>query len=87
MTFDGQQHSTSDDALHELRLFRDLEPNDRQDILGFARRVKRSRGERLFRQGAAAQQFYLLQQGRIKLTQITPDGQLVRERCVNRVPP
>jgi CRP-like cAMP-binding protein len=82
MTFGGQRYSTSGDASHELSLFRDLGANDRQDIIGFARRVKRSRGERLFRQGASAQQFYLLQEGRVKLTRITPDGQLVLLRFV-----
>jgi CRP-like cAMP-binding protein len=65
-----------------LRLFYKLEPADREEILAAATGVRRSRGERFFGQGAAAPFFYILQQGRVKLTQLTPDGELVLVRLV-----
>jgi len=65
-----------------LRLFHNLEPDAREEILAGATRVRRARGQRLFQQGAAAQSFYILQQGRVKLTQLTDDGQLVLLRLV-----
>jgi CRP-like cAMP-binding protein len=66
----------------QLRLFRNLEPAAREQIMAVGIPVRRARGARLFRQGTAAQSFYVLQQGRVKLTQLTPDGQLVLLRLV-----
>ena len=63
-------------------LFRGLDLPSRDDITASAARVRRGRGELLFRQGAAASSFYLLQEGRVKLTQLTRDGQLVLLRLV-----
>jgi CRP-like cAMP-binding protein len=63
-------------------LLRNLAPAARDEILAAAARVGHARGERLFRQGAAARSFYVLQQGRMKLTRLTPDGQLVLLRLV-----
>jgi CRP-like cAMP-binding protein len=63
-------------------LFRNLEQGAREEVIASATTVRRARGDRLFRQGAAAQCFYVLQQGRVKLTQLTPDGQLVLLRLI-----
>jgi CRP-like cAMP-binding protein len=65
-----------------LRFFHGLDENARQDIIAAARHIKRKRGERLFRQGALAQYFFVLQSGKVKMTQLTPDGELVLVRLV-----
>lgn len=71
-----------EDRSNGLRLFYKVEPAAREEILAAATRVRRARGERFFGQGAAAQYFYILQQGRVKLTQLTADGELVLVRLV-----
>lgn len=77
---DGSHNSPSPDQ--RLRLFRDLQAEACQEIRSSATRILRKRGEWLFRQGAAAQSFYILEQGRVKLTQLTADGELVLLRLV-----
>ena len=64
------------------RFFRDLQPDAIEEIVASGIRLRRRRGECLFRQGAAAQFFYVLEQGRVKLTQLTADGDLVLLRLV-----
>jgi CRP-like cAMP-binding protein len=59
------------------RLLRGLEPRSLEAIRSGATPVTRRRGETLFRQGAAAQRVYIVEQGQVKLTQLTRDGQLV----------
>jgi CRP-like cAMP-binding protein len=59
-----------------------MQPQARREIMFSATRTRRKRGERLFRQGAAAGSFYVLEQGRVKLTQLTADGELVLLRLV-----
>lgn len=66
----------------ELRLFRELDPAARSEVISSGTRIRRARGQRLFRQGSAAQLFYVLFEGRVKLTQLTSDGQLVLLRLV-----
>lgn len=44
--------------------------------------TRRKRGEFFFRQSQASDRFYVLRAGRIKLTQLTPDGELVLVRLV-----
>jgi CRP/FNR family transcriptional regulator, nitrogen oxide reductase regulator len=78
----GSPNVEKRDQTNGLRLFRNLETGAREEIIASGNLIHRSRGERVFRQGAAAQRFYLLQQGRVKLTQLTPDGQLVLLRLV-----
>jgi len=82
MAREGQRPLNIAELPGELRLFRNLEQAAREEIIAMAAPIRRARGQRLFRQGAAAQSFYLLQQGRMKLTQLTPDGQLVLLRLV-----
>lgn len=82
VTRNGSDSSENPDQADGLRLFRKLDRAAREEIIASGTRVRRRRGERLFRQGAAAHFFYVLQQGRMKLTQLTPDGQLVLLRLV-----
>lgn len=83
MARDGQRRTTDPaDASGELRLFRNLEEAARQEILTSGTRIRRRRGERIFRQGASAQFFYVLQEGRVRLTRLTSDGQLILLRFV-----
>jgi CRP/FNR family transcriptional regulator, nitrogen oxide reductase regulator len=82
VALNGLHSGENRDQTNGLRLFRNLATNAREEIVASGTPVHRSRGERVFRQGAAAQRFYVLQQGRVKLTQLTPDGQLVLLRLV-----
>jgi CRP-like cAMP-binding protein len=79
---DGRHTLTTPDWSAQLRLFGNLERSAREEIIAAAAPVRRARGARLFRQGAPAQLFYVLRQGRVKLTQLTADGQLVLIRLV-----
>lgn len=65
-----------------LRLLGGLGTDARAAVTASARRVRRARGQRLFRQGDPAEWFYLLQEGRVRLTQLTPDGHMVLLRLV-----
>ncbi|HWB53700.1 MAG TPA: Crp/Fnr family transcriptional regulator [Tepidisphaeraceae bacterium] len=82
VTYDARQNVKDGDESVGLRLFRRLDSANQEEIIASAARVRRARGERLFRQGAAAAFFYVLEEGRIKLTQLTADGQLVLVRLV-----
>jgi len=65
-----------------LRLFRSLERVAREEIVTAGTRVRRVRGQSFFRQGAVAHNFHVLLEGRVKLTQLTPEGQMVLLRLV-----
>jgi CRP-like cAMP-binding protein len=82
VALNGLHDGKDRDQTNGLRLFRNLATSAREEIIASGTPVHRSRGERVFRQGAAAQRFYVLQHGRVKLTQLTPDGQLVLLRLV-----
>ncbi len=79
---DSRRAADMGDGLREVRLFRDLDDAARKDIVAGAGRARWARGERVFRQGAAARSFYVLVEGRVKLTKLTADGQLVLLRFV-----
>lgn len=66
----------------ELRLFRGLSTLAVDEMLSNATRLQRKRGDQLFRQGAPADAFYVLQTGSMKLTQLTSDGNVVLVRVV-----
>jgi CRP/FNR family transcriptional regulator, nitrogen oxide reductase regulator len=82
MASDRQRPLGSGSSLPAFRLFRDLDPAAREEITACATRVRRGRGERLFRQGGVAHFFYFLQEGRVKITWLTRDGQLVLLRFI-----
>ncbi len=75
-------NSDRGDPLAGLRLLQKLGQAEREEILSTAGTVRHSRGQVLFRQGSAAKSFYVLRQGRVKLTQLTADGDLVLIRLV-----
>ena len=66
----------------DVALFRGLDGSARADVVASGARTRRARGVRIFRQGAPAHFFYMLNEGRVKLTQLTSDGQLVLLRLV-----
>jgi CRP/FNR family transcriptional regulator, nitrogen oxide reductase regulator len=64
-------------ALTKLDLFADLEPPHMSEIMSAAVRRMVEAGTILFFQGDPADTFYIVIKGRIKLSQVTPDGQQV----------
>lgn len=64
------------------RLFDGLGAAERDAVIEAARSIRCRPREILFRQGAAARSVYLLRRGKMKLTRLTPDGQLVLLRLV-----
>ncbi len=78
----GSPQSDPPGSLNRLRLFQKLEQAEREEIVAAANTVRHPRGQVLFRQGSGAKSFYVLRQGRVKLTQLTADGELVLVRLV-----
>lgn len=68
--------------LTQADLFAGLTPLEEARALEAARRRRVSQGHIIFHQGEPADTFYLLQEGRVKLTQLTEDGQQVLLRFV-----
>ena len=64
------------------RLFTGLGSKAVELVIAAAVRRRCRRGEVLFRQGAAARFVYMLETGKVKLTRLTSDGQLVLLRVV-----
>lgn len=64
------------------RLFTELDSTAIESVIGAGVPRRCRRGEVLFRQGAAARFVYLLETGKMKLTRLTPDGQMVLLRLV-----
>lgn len=60
--------------LAAVRMFRGLSPSALADLAAAAVRVERRREAIFFRQHQEAARFFALLHGRIKITQITPDG-------------
>jgi CRP/FNR family transcriptional regulator, nitrogen oxide reductase regulator len=58
-------------------LFRGFSPEARSEILRASRMCELAKGDVLFRQGEPAVSFYLVASGRIKLSQLTAEGQEV----------
>jgi len=63
--------------LHHIELFEGLETNDLQRIVQLAGQRHLEAEQYLFFEGDPAEYIYVLQEGRIKLTQTTADGQQV----------
>jgi CRP/FNR family transcriptional regulator, nitrogen oxide reductase regulator len=57
--------------------FRGLAPHELEAVLQAAQRRKLSRGSYFFHQGEPATTFYILLEGRVRLTQISPEGHQV----------
>ncbi len=69
-------------TLQKIPLFAGLPKEQLEIILQGLRCHQILAGERLFLQGEHAARFYILVEGRIRITQVTPDGQQVLMRLV-----
>jgi CRP-like cAMP-binding protein len=66
-----------------LAVFAGMGPAELDDVLGEAASVRFARGEVLFEQGGSADHFYLLLHGRLRVNQVTAEGQQIIVRVVN----
>jgi CRP/FNR family transcriptional regulator, nitrogen oxide reductase regulator len=58
-------------------IFGELDDRALDEVLRASHRRRVVQGDTVFRQGEEAQSFYVLVEGRLKVTQVTPDGQQV----------
>lgn len=63
--------------LNSVRLFRGLDAAQLGDVTAAARRVEKDTNENFFRQGQEARRIFVLRRGRVKVTQVTPEGHQV----------
>lgn len=63
--------------LDSLALFKGLREEEQREALRFARRQQIGAGVFLYHQGDEAEVLYVLAQGQVKLSQVTPEGQQV----------
>lgn len=68
--------------LHDIPLFTDLSPEALREVYQLCREEKRSTGEFFFLQGNPADTVYALVEGRVKLGQVTADGQQITMRII-----
>ena len=68
--------------LSAVPLFKGLSDAELQSVVSAGHRVTRDAGACFFEQGAPASHFYVLADGRVKMTQITPEGHQVVLRLV-----
>ena len=69
--------------VRNLPLFRQMEPAALTRLMVRATPVRILQGDTVFEQGGEAVAFYLLLHGRLKVSQVTPDGQQVMVRVVH----
>lgn len=69
--------------VRNLPLFRQMEPAALTQLMARATSRRVAPGDVVFEQGAEAVAFYLLLHGRLKVSQVTPDGQQVMVRVVH----
>lgn len=65
------------EILQGVRLFQELDVAALEDILQYAQSRTAEEGSFFFMEGNPARHLYVLLEGRVKLTQVTPDGQQV----------
>lgn len=65
------------EVVRQTMLFRELEPAQVQQVLAAARLQKQSDGSFFFMEGDPARSSYALVAGKVRLSQVTPDGQQV----------
>lgn len=70
-------------AIRSLPVFHRMSDADLDNLLGCAAVRRVPQGEAVFEQGQAATSFYLLLSGRLKVTQVTDDGQQIIVRMVH----
>lgn len=66
-----------------LPLFSGMSDGELDEILSHATSTRTPQGETVFVQGTPANHFFLLLNGRLKVTQVTPDGQQIIVRMVH----
>ncbi len=71
------------DQLSQIDLFAGLLTTEIQEILAYARPLTLQPDAYFFQQAAPAKALYILLEGQLKVTQLTPDGQQVVMRMVN----
>jgi CRP-like cAMP-binding protein len=76
------QASDEGALLGGVEIFAGLDDRAVADVLRTAHRRKVAKGETAFRQDEEAGAFYVLTRGRLKVTQVTPDGQQVVVRFI-----
>jgi|SRR5690625_1303206 len=77
------QPTLSRTLLQNYDMFRNLTDADLDSILQHARVCRLLEGEAAFNQGQDASEFFVLLDGRLKVVQVTPDGEQVIVRHVN----
>lgn len=77
MSIQNAHHSLPPEVLAEIPLFKGLGSQQLEQILSHARRKRSAQGEFFFFQGDPAERLYLLERGRVKLTQSGIEGQQV----------
>ena len=70
--------------VEEFGLFDKLTPDAIDDVLSGAKSRRHPAGETVFKQGSEATHFFVLLHGRLRVTQVTPDGQQIVVRMVNQ---
>lgn len=68
--------------LDAVDVFAGLDADGRDRALDAARRIKLATGNQVFRQDEEADAFYILTVGRLKMSQVTPDGQEIIIRYI-----
>ncbi|MFV0293497.1 MAG: Crp/Fnr family transcriptional regulator [Paracoccus sp. (in: a-proteobacteria)] len=69
--------------LQNMPLFHYMRPKDLTELLAHAHLHRVTKGKTVFEQGDKATTFYLLLHGRLKVTQVTPEGQQVMMRIIH----
>ncbi len=74
--------ATDQDLLRQIELFHGLQEREVSQVFASARRINLSEGEYFFMQGDPTRLMYVLIEGRVKLQQVTADGQQVLLRIL-----
>jgi CRP/FNR family transcriptional regulator, nitrogen oxide reductase regulator len=69
--------------ISDLPLFDGLPPEALDEVLEDARSMQYPRGAHVFEQGASAHAFFVLLHGRLRVTQVTPEGHQIVVRFVS----
>jgi CRP/FNR family transcriptional regulator len=69
--------------LGQVPLFQGLPADDLSGIVGLAHSTQRAAGEFFFNEGEAAEEMFVLTDGRVKLTQVTPEDHQVVLRIIS----
>lgn len=70
-------------SVQGIALFEGLQPDEVDNVLRTATSRRYAAGDRVFEQGETARQFFILLHGRLRVTQVTSEGQQIAIRMVN----